>query len=75
MQTTQEKLEILIAKLRALPADRQEYAVEAIAELTEDDYVLSNEERAILEPALRRAERGEFVPDHEMNELLDKPWC
>jgi hypothetical protein len=73
--TTEEKLEALFAKVRALPKERQEYAVMALEEIAEDDvYVLSEEERAILEPALRDAERGENLSDAETDELLTKPW-
>ena len=47
----------------------------ALSEIAEDDvYVLSDEEWAILEPALRDAERGEFLSDAETDELLTKPW-
>jgi hypothetical protein len=73
--TTEEKLEALFAKVRALPKERQEYAVIALEEITDDDvYVLSDEERAILEPALERAKRGEFASDAEVDEVLNKPW-
>jgi hypothetical protein len=41
---------------------------------TEEPYVLSDEELAVLRPALERAQRGEFAPDKEVAEFLDKPW-
>lgn len=73
--TTDEKLEILFAKVRALPKERQQLAIMALSEIAEDDvYVLSDEELAILEPALRDAERGENLSDAETDELLAKPW-
>ena len=73
--TTEEKLEALFDKVRALPKERQEYVAMALEEITgEDVYVLSDEERAILEPALRDAERGENLSDAETDELLTKPW-
>ena len=73
--TTEEKLEALFVKVRALPKERQEYVAMALEEITgEDVYVLSDEERAILEPALRDAERGENLSDAETDELLTKPW-
>jgi hypothetical protein len=75
MATTAEKLEALFAKVRALPTDRQEYAVIVLTELTDEDvYELSDEERAILEPALEQAKRGEFASDAEVDEVLYKPW-
>lgn len=73
--TTEEKLEALFAKVRSLPKERQEYVAMALEEITEEDvYVLSDEERAILEPALERAKRGEFASDAEVDQLLNKPW-
>ena len=74
MPTTEEKLDTLIAKLRTLPAERKELAVDVLIEITEDRYVLSDDELTILKPALVRAQRGEHVPDEEMSALLDKPW-
>ena len=75
MATIQEKLEALFAKVRALPEERQQEAIFALTEIAEGDaYVLSDEERAILEPALERAKRGEFASDAEVDEALNKPW-
>jgi predicted transcriptional regulator len=73
MTTTEDQLETLFAKVRALPSGRQELAVEALAEIT-DEYKLSDVERAALEPALARAKRGEFASDAEVDEVLNKPW-
>jgi len=73
--TIEEKLESLFAKLRALPKERQQLAVLALSEIAEDEvYVLSEEERAILEPALERAKRGEFASEVDVDEALNKPW-
>jgi hypothetical protein len=73
--TTEEKLEALFAKVRSLSKERQEYVAMALEEITDEDvYVLSDEERAILEPALERAKRGEFASGAEVDEVLNKPW-
>jgi phosphoribosylaminoimidazole (AIR) synthetase len=73
--TTQEKLEALFDKVRALPEARQIALLEfLVEEIAEEPYVLSEEELAVLRPAVERAKRGEFVPDDEVAELLDKPW-
>lgn len=73
--TTEEKLEAQFEKVRALPKERQELVVMALSEIAEDDvYVLSDEERAILEPALERARRGEFASDEDVDDVLNKPW-
>ena len=45
-----------------------------MADIVEDEvYVLSEEELAVLEPALERAKRGEFASDAEVDEVLNKP--
>jgi hypothetical protein len=73
--TIQEKLEALFAKVRALPEPRQVAVIEFLTEeIAEEPYELCEEELAVLRPALERAQRGEFVPDEEVADLLDKPW-
>jgi uncharacterized protein YjiK len=75
MLKTEEKLERLFAKLRTLPQQRQQLAVEALSEIADEElYVLSDDERAVLEPALERARRGEFATDAEVDEAINKPW-
>ena len=74
MPTTYEKLETLVAKLRSLPEPRQQAAVEALSEIADDFHQLSDDELAVLQPALERTRRGEFVPEDEAADLLDKPW-
>jgi len=73
--TTQEKLETLFAKVLALPEERQQMAIYALSEIAEEEvYILSDEERVVLEPALERAKRGEFASEAEVDEVLNKPW-
>jgi hypothetical protein len=73
--TTQEKLEALFAKVRALPEPRQAAILEFLSEeIAEEPYVLSEEERAIVEPALEEARRGENLIDIESLNLR-KPWA
>ena len=74
MPTTLEKLETLYLKVRSLPKARQELAVEALSEIAEDVYALSDDERAVLEPALRDAERDENLADADTDEILSKTW-
>jgi hypothetical protein len=75
MLTTQEKLDTLFAKLRSLPEERKALAVEALAEIIEELYVLSDHERMVLEPALAEAKRGENLIDADKLDLLNKPWA
>lgn len=74
MSTTKEKLESAFARVRTLPEELQEAALEALNGIADEPYPLSDEELAILRPALERAKRGETVSDEEMAEVLDKPW-
>lgn len=75
MTMTQEKLERLFDKVRRLPADRQELAIEALSDIAADGvYALSDDERSILMPALERAKRREFASDADVDEMLNKPW-
>ena len=75
MTTTEDELETLFAKVRALPKARQELAVEALSEIAnEETYALSADERTTLESALERAKRREFASDADIDEVLNKPW-
>ena len=75
MTTTEDQLETLFAKVRALPMGRQELAVEALSEITdEQEYRLSDAERAVLEPGLARTRRSEFASNADVDEVLNKPW-
>jgi hypothetical protein len=75
MSTTEDKLETLFAKVRALPKSRQELAVEVLSEITDEQiYTLSDDESAVLESALERAKHGEFASSADIDEVLNKPW-
>jgi hypothetical protein len=74
MSAVQAKLEALFARVRALPEPLQEAAVDALSEIADQPYQLSDDELAVLRPAFERARRGEFVPESEADDLLDKPW-
>ena len=74
MTTVQEKLESLFAKLRTLPEARQHAALEALSDITDEPYQLSEDELATLRPALKRAQSGEFAGDALSSDLLTKAW-
>lgn len=64
-----EKLDAVLDRVRAWPNDRQEDAarmLEAMERLGTGVYRLSPEERAAVLEGLAEAERGEFVPEDEM---------
>jgi hypothetical protein len=75
MATTEDRLETLFAKVRALPKARRELAVEALSEIADEEtYALSEDENAVLESALERSKRGEFASQADIDEVLNKPW-
>jgi len=75
MPKVDDSLETLFAKVRSLPKEQQARAIDALSEIVETEvYELSEDERAILEPALERAKRGDIASEAEVNEALDKPW-
>jgi hypothetical protein len=74
MPTTMEKLETAFARVRSMPEDRQEAALEALNEIAHEPYQLSDEELAILQPALDRVRRGEVLSEDESAAVLEKPW-
>ena len=75
MSDIAEKLESLFTKVRCLPEARQELAVEMLAEIADEKvYVLTDEERAVIEPALERAKRGEFASQADVDEVINKSW-
>jgi hypothetical protein len=75
MPTTEDKLETLFAKVRTLSRERKELAVEMLSEIADEEfYQLSNDERAVLEPELEAAKRGEFASDDEVDAVLNKRW-
>jgi predicted transcriptional regulator len=75
-KSTADKLEQLFDQVRTLPRERQELAAEALSEIAAaDSYQLSEDELAVLEPALARAKHGEFAPDDDIEEAIGKPWA
>lgn len=73
--TTLEKLDALMARLRSLSEERQLLAVDALSDITEEVYVLTDDERAVLEPALDDVKRGQNLVDADRVDLLNKPWA
>ncbi|MGO9483043.1 MAG: hypothetical protein ACLPX9_00450 [Rhodomicrobium sp.] len=74
MTAINEKLETLFDKVRSLPKERQEAAIEALADIAPEPYELSAGELSVMKPALERAQRGEYASGAEVSELLGKTW-
>jgi hypothetical protein len=67
-------LQHAIAKVRYLPEDKQALAAELLEDLVreKDVYILSPDERIILEEAMARVDRGEFASDAKVQALWQK---
>jgi hypothetical protein len=68
-------LEQAIEKVKALSAERQEYAAEVpeqIAAAGDDVYHLSDEERRLVQEGLAELDRGEFATEAEVRAVFDK---
>ena len=68
-------LETAIAKVRALPEDKQQLAAELLEELAavEVPYALSDAESAAVREGLANADRGEFASDEDVENMLRRP--
>ena len=74
MDTTAQILESLIARVRDLPEERQQAVIDAIHEIADEPYRLSEDELSILRPALEEAKRGEYLVDAETDPVLNGSW-
>lgn len=74
MATIAQKLEALFSRVRALPQHQQERVVEALSDLTDAPYRLSDDELTLLLPELEGARRGEFASAEEVDTELNRPW-
>ena len=71
-----ERLEAVLKRARSWPEEKQAWAARLLEDLeseTEDDvYVLSSEEKADLEEALKEIENGEIASDAEVEAVFRK---
>ena len=69
--TFMTKVELAIAKLRALPEDQQEEWAQMVLELAEppSDFRLSEEQLAEIELSKQEAREGKFATKEEMADL------
>ena len=74
METTEHRLERLLARVRSLPDERQRAIVEAIEEIATEPYRLSAEELEVLRPAVAEARSGANLTDADTDESLNLPW-
>ena len=72
---TKEQINAVLESVRSWPEQDREELVELAREIEarrSGVYVLSDEERAAVQEGLDQAQRGEFVPDHEMTAFWKK---
>jgi hypothetical protein len=66
------KMEMAIARLRALPLERQEELADYLLDLAdseENPYQLTDEQRAEVELAIKDADKGKFATQKELDAL------
>lgn len=67
---TREQLQAIFERIRSWPSERQDEAAAILlaleAEAEDEPIELTDEDWADLNEGLAEADRGEFVPDHEM---------
>ncbi len=70
-------LEDALGKVLRLSKEKQEIAAELLEQLAQaegEPYILSPEERATVDEALARSQRGEFAEASEVDAVLRRPW-
>lgn len=67
-------MDALVDKAKSLPEERQLAVIEALRELLEEPYVLTDEELKVLRPLLSDAHEGKNLSNAETDEILSKPW-
>jgi hypothetical protein len=72
--STTTLIDHLAERAKRLPEERQLAVVEALRELLDEPYQLSEEELAILRSALVDAEAGRNLIDADTDDILNKPW-
>ncbi len=68
------QIDVLAEKAKRLPEERQRAVIEALRELLDEPYVLSEDELAVLRPALAEVQAGAALTDAETDDILNKPW-
>lgn len=75
MMNHAKQLDELVAKVRTLPAERQQEVIAVLHEIVaEPSYELSENELAVLRPALAEALAGEHLVNADTDDILNKPW-
>jgi hypothetical protein len=72
-----KSLENAIGKVLRLPVAQQELAaelLEQVAARTAPPYVLSDDERAVVDAALTRVQSSTFAAETEVDAVLRRPW-
>lgn len=64
----------LAERAKRLPEDRQRLVAEALRDMLDEPYVLSDGELAVLRPALAEAQAGTNLSDADSDDILNTPW-
>ncbi len=67
-------IDTLAERAKRLPEDRQRLVAEALQEMLDEPYVLSENELAVLRPVLAEAQAGTNLSDADSDDILNTPW-
>ena len=74
MPTASTQIDDLADRAKRLPEERQRLIAEALREMLDEPYVLSDSELAILRSALADVIAGTHVADADTIDVLNQPW-
>jgi hypothetical protein len=75
MTTARTLIDTLADRAKRLPEERQRRIAEALREMLDEPYVLSDDELAVLRPALADARAGSGLSDADTDDILNTPWA
>jgi hypothetical protein len=74
MATARTLIDTLADRAKRLPEERQRRIAEALREMLDEPYVLSDDELLVLRPALADARVGSGLSDADADDILNTPW-
>jgi hypothetical protein len=74
MSNASTQIDILAERAKRLPDEQQRLIADALREMLDQPYVLSDEELAILRPAVAGVKAGTTLTDADKDDVLNTPW-
>ena len=74
MQTKTTQIDVLTDQVKRPPEERQQAIVDALREMLDEPYILSDDDLAILRPARADAQTDVNVAGAATDDILNTPW-